>query len=52
MEKEFKYGMMVQNMKVVGKMINLMVMEHFIILMEMYTKDIGKIIELMEKVFI
>ena len=52
MVKEFKYGTMEQNMKEIGKMINLMDMEHFITLMEMYIKDIGKIIELMEKGFI
>jgi hypothetical protein len=52
MGKELKFGMMVQNMKDYGKMINLMDMEHFITQMEMYIRDIGKIIGLMEKEFI
>jgi len=52
MEKELKFGMMVQNMKDHGKMINLMDMAHFITQMEMYIKDIGKIIGLMGKEFI
>ena len=51
MEKEFKYGMMGQNMKEIGKMISQMDMELFIIPMEMYIKDIGKIIGLMAKVY-
>jgi hypothetical protein len=49
MGKVSKYGMMELNMKVIGRMINLMVMVHFIILMEMYIRVIGKIIEQMEK---
>ena len=43
---------MEQNMKGIGRMINQMAMELFIILTEMYIKDIGKIIEQMVKVFI
>ena len=52
MEKEPKFGMMEQNMKEIGKTINQMDMVHFTIQMGMYTKDIGKIIELMAKVYI
>ena len=52
MEKGYRYGMMEPNMKEVGKMINLMDMELFIIQMVMYIKDIGKIIELMVKEYI
>ena len=52
MVRVLKYGMMELNMKEVGRMINQMVMEHFTILMEMYIKVFGKIIEPMEKVFI
>ncbi len=52
MEREFKFGMMERNMKETGKMINQMDMELFTIQMVMYTKVIGKIIELMEKGFI
>ena len=52
MEKVLKYGMMEQNMKGIGRMINQMAMELFIILTEMYIKDIGKIIELMVKEYI
>ena len=52
MGKEFKFGMMEQNMKETGKMTNQMDMAHFIIQMEMYIKDIGKIIEQMEKGYI
>ena len=51
-EKELKYGMMVLNMKEIGKMTNLMGMVHFIILMETFIKDIGKIIEQMGKGYI
>ena len=51
MEKESKYGMMERNMMEIGKMINQMVMALFIILMEMYIKDIGRIIEQMGKEF-
>ena len=52
MEKEHKFGMMVQNMKEIGKMINLMDMVHFITLMGMFTKDFGKITEQMVKEYI
>ena len=52
MEKEYKYGMMAQNMKEIGKMIKQVDMEHFSIIREMYIKDIGKIIEQMEKEYI
>jgi hypothetical protein len=51
-EKEYKYGMMGQNMKEIGKMINQMDMEHFIIRTGMYIKDIGKIIEQMGREYI
>ena len=52
MVKELKFGMMGQNMKEIGKMISPMDMGHFIILMGMYIKDFGKIIEQMEKEYI
>ena len=52
MEKEHKFGMMGQNMKEIGKMINLMDMVHFTTLMGMFTKDFGKITEQMVKEYI
>ena len=51
MVKEYKNGMMEQNMMVNGKMINQMDMEHFIMLMGMYIKAFGKMIKQMVKVF-
>ena len=52
MEKEYKYGMMEQNMKVNGKMINQMDMELFTMQMEMFIKEVGKMIKQMEKEYI
>jgi len=52
MERGRKYGMMGRSMKAIGKMTNLMDMVLFTIRMEMYTKDIGKIIGQMERGYI
>lgn len=40
MEEEFKFGQMVQNMKVIGFRIELIIKEGYLILMEMYMKEI------------
>ena len=52
MDMEFKNGMTERNMKANGKMGKRMGMELFIILVEMYIKDIGKMIKQMEEVYI
>ena len=52
MDMEFKNGMMEQNMKVNGKTEKLTDMVHFIILVVIYIKDIGKMIKQMEEVYI
>lgn len=41
MDMEFKNGLMVENMKVFGKIIKQMEKENFIILMEIYMMVIG-----------
>jgi hypothetical protein len=52
MEKGYKFGMMVQNMKENGKMISQMDMEHFIKQVEMFIKEIGRMIKQMVKEYI
>ena len=52
MVKEYKYGMMEQNMKENGKMINQTDMELFIKRVEMFIKEIGRMIKQMEKEYI
>jgi hypothetical protein len=52
MALEYKFGLMVQSMKVNGNTIKHMVRENFIMQMVIYLKEIGKMIWLMVMVFI
>lgn len=52
MEKVFKYGQMVQNMMENGSIIKHVVKEHFIMLMEILMLENGRMIKLMDLVYI
>lgn len=48
MDREFKFGLMEPNTLVNGRIIKLVEKEPFIILMELFMKDYGKMIERMD----
>lgn len=52
MDMVCKHGQMVQSMKVIGKMTLLMVQVNFIIQMEIYMRELGRMIKLMDMEFI
>ena len=52
MDMEYKYGLMEQDMRVIGNITKLVERESFGMQMEMYLKDNGKMIKRMDMEFI